>query len=218
MSCRDKITRSSVLVFLFIMAAALFAGGTNNAMAVPIVGNETELTVWSIDLIVRNNNLNIATTGSAELTGTDSLGRPVVVFPITGGETQSASGGASIQHEGSGVGFSRDTSVLLIDDFVIDTGTNIVSGDVTIPRPGANPIVLEDAALFSLSESRGFFLLNVNPTSSAAFTQVFGTRNFDGELFGFASVDIQTQAVPEPGTLLLLGFGLLGMLGFRRMK
>lgn len=211
----DNLARRTFLIFLFIVITALF-GGMNNAMAVPIVGNQTELTLWSIDLIVRNNNLDVNTTGTAVLTGTDSLGRPVIVFPITGGDTQSASGGASIQHEGSGVRFSRNGSALLVDDFVIDTGTNTLSGDVTIPRSGANPIVLEDAALFDLSESRGFTLLRVNPTSAAAFTQVFGTRDYNGELFGFAAVDLQT--VPEPSTLLLLGAGILGMLGVRKMK
>ena len=48
--------------------------------------------------------------------------------------------------------------------------------------------------------------------AAGAFTSIFGAPNLTGANVGFATVNAQTQAVPEPGTwmMMLAGFGAAG--------
>ena len=84
-----------------------------------------------------------------------------------------------------------------------DLGMNITPN--TAITFGANPTVLGDYPLFG-GNIGGFepgrFLLPAAPTSDTYSLQVIA-----------GNVDLVVAAVPEPGTLALLGAGLLSLLG-----
>jgi hypothetical protein len=203
-------------MLLFIVLAGWFTVGVNSAIAIPITGNQTEVTLACPGLLLCSD-LDVNPTGTAVMNSDNIF--PVLTFPITGGDLNTATGTALILHEGSGFSLDNGTSTLLLDDFAIDTGSRTLSGDATIQAPGATPVTMEDAVLFDLVECDSITFLSFNSTGAGAFNQAFGLNNLNGFPFAFAFIDIQTgpQAVPEPGMLLLLGLGIVGLLGFRKM-
>ena len=67
------------------------------------------------------------------------------------------------------------------------------------------------------------FFANVNPNDYMVFYSQFGLSEADAGLASGATFEewraVQGSSdVPEPGTMVLLGSGLLGMVGFRRRK
>ena len=166
-----------------------------------VTGGTTDVTLTAAPTLI-DLGLDIGVTGTATV-AVDGMGIPTVTFPITGGSVD-ASGNAIIYHEGSGLLFSTDTASLGIGNFVIDTAALLVSGDVT-----ANGSDLGSVGLFTLGADNSLFL---TAGAAGAFTSIFGAPDLTGANVGFATVNAQTQAVPEPGTwmMMLAGFGAAG--------
>jgi hypothetical protein len=129
-------------------------------------------------------------------------------FPITGGSIDGVTGFALIEHDGSGLSFSTSTTTLDLENFLIDTGAGLLSGQATL-----NGSVLGAVPLFTIDGSLGLFLM---PEAAAALSAAFGLPDLTGAPIGVASV--QVQAVPEPATLGLIGLGLASLAAARRAK
>jgi hypothetical protein len=64
------------------------------------------------------------------------------------------------------------------------------------------------------SDFLGLYDMNVNDAPSLVDNSIDAAGNFELKFNG----EIDTQVVPEPGTLLLLGTGLLGLVGYARRR
>lgn len=180
-------------------AAAVIAAPANAQETV--TGGTTDVTLTAAPTLT-GLGLTAAPTGTATV-ATDPGGIPTFTFPITGGSID-ASGDALFYHDGSGILFTAGTDSLGIGNFVIDTAALLVSGDVT-----ANGSDLGSVGLFTIGSGTSLFL---TADAAGAFTLIFGAPDLTGAEVGFATVNAQTQAVPEPGTwmMMLAGFGAVG--------
>ena len=166
-----------------------------------VTGGTTDVTLTAAPTLT-GLGLTAAPTGTATVTS-DPSGIPTFTFPITGGSVNVA-GDAVIYHDGSGILFTAGTDYLGIGNFVIDTAALLVSGDVD-----ADGTDLGSVGLFTLGADNSLFL---TAGAAGAFTSIFGAPDLTGANVGFATVNAETQAVPEPGTwmMMLAGFGAAG--------
>lgn len=188
-----------------LMASVAFAAAAVSAPAnaqQTVTGGTTDVTLTAAPALT-DLGLAAAPTGSATVTA-DPSGIPTFTFPITGGSID-ASGDALFFHDGSGILFTAGDDSLGIGNFVIDTAALLVTGDVT-----ANGSELGSVGLFTIGSGTSLLL---TADAAGAFTSIFGAPDLTGVNVGFAQVNAQTAAVPEPGTwmMMLAGFGAAGM-------
>jgi hypothetical protein len=186
-----------------LLASAALATAAISAPAAAqqtVTGGSTDVTLTAAPALI-DLGLSAAPTGTATVSFDGAI--PTFTFPITGGSID-AFGNALFYHDGSGILFTAGTDSLGIGNFVIDTAALLVSGDVT-----ANGAGLGSVGLFTIGEGTSLFLTE---DAAGAFTSIFGAPNLTGVEVGFAQVNAQTAAVPEPGTwmMMLAGFGAAG--------
>ena len=123
---------------------------------------------------------------------------------------------------GSPWDYSVDPAVpgQIIGDF--KTGlTNQVLADILPPFPLGGDVSMAMGWSFNLGAGEtanvGFLISSQAPTSGFYLNQ-FNLDNLSipDEIFMSSTLEIRTSGVPEPGTLLLMGSGLLGLIGLRR--
>lgn len=188
-----------------VAALALSAGA---AAALPIVGGITTVDVAPVAPALDSLGLSAAPFGSATADGT------VFSFPITGGTAEGAV--LTILHEGSGVTLSGGGQEATVGNFVIETATAQILGDV-IGGP-------QDVPLFDFGDvgDDGIPLLVTAPLAQT-LDAVFGSDDGDSDEFGltgalFANAATAPDVVPVPAALPLLALGLaaMGAIGLRR--
>jgi len=139
----------------------------------------------------------------------------VGTFATSGAGTTPSSGGNSQYADDPPWTWTSSVGTLLtvvdafiaVDQFrIYDFGVAI--GDTSVPS-GSNPGLSDPAlALLDLNYSRGFFEFAAG-SHSLTIEHLAGVPGA-----GYFRVD----QVPEPGTLMLLGSGLVGLVGYRRRK
>lgn len=197
--------------------AAIAAGlaMTGAAAAAPVVDGITVVNVTA-DL----SALSPATLGSGSVNGDGFL-----EFPITGGDLNGLAG--TIEHNGSGVSLSAGGDVLNLENFVINTTTQELLGDVSV-----NGSFVTNAALFTFDVTQlaqiddlfntGNPSLELRFSAAAASTlfNVFGVSGLEGEIFGLAATAPRVSDVPIPAAygLFVIGASAVGWASRRRKR
>jgi hypothetical protein len=188
-----------------VLAAALLLPGVP-AFAVPITGGSTSV-LLSAASALDSLGISVAPLGSASVSLSPD-NTPIATFPITGGEIEA--GDALIEHEGSGLSLSNSTSIVELEDFLIDTANALLSGVVT-----ADGTQIGVVPLFSIGAGLS---LSLTSEAGAALASVFGIPDLTGTVIGTATTNPVTGAVPEPGTLTLLLGAALALAYLRRAR
>lgn len=190
------------ILCLFALSAVTLASAGN------IVGGTTTVTFSQTFLdVLTNNSLTPTAIAPGALVGGQAT------FPITGGNIDST-GNALITHSG-GLNLAGGGNFLSIGDFVIDTSLLQVSG-YALNNSGLNAA---SVPLFDIGSGLELFLTS---TAAGAVSATFfgGDPNITTALTGLdvGTASPNPQVVPEPGSLALLGSGIVGLAGFLRRR
>lgn len=208
----------STLTGAMVVAAACAAGAsTAIAAPLPVTGGTTAVKLVSAPTLTAAG-VTVSGLGTVSLSpGSDGL--PLAYFPITGGSLDTASFAGTIAHNGSGLRLTTSTGAINLTDFLINTTTLSLTGNV---RFGTT--ALAGVPLFDLSFGTNPifpFNLKLTATAAGALSTVLGVPNLTGATIGIANTLPITSAVPEASTVasMLAGLGVMGLvLGARRQR
>lgn len=187
------------------MLLSLFVTGALTALPATITGGTTSVALDSgFVSVVTGAGITPAAVTPGMLSGTTAT------FPITGGDTMTG----IINHSG-GLSFTKGADSAVIENFVIDLNTMLLSGEVI--ANGGSPMM--NVNLLNIGAGN---TLTVNSTLASDLTAVFGVPDLTGATVGVATVSpITASPVPEPSALALLALGgmiLAGICRFSRQK
>jgi len=187
------------LCALTLAGAALVTGPAVAATTIP-AGGATTVTLSS-DALDALLPLNPVALGSATLTPPD------IAFPITGGLALTPDVSV-IRHEGSGLGLSLGDDALNLEDFVVNTGTGVLTGSVSGTVDGAAFDLGPGVPVFDIGTG---LALDLTVEAAEALAFVFDDPALAG-LDGFTIGTAEVAPVPVPAALPLMG-AALGLLG-----
>lgn len=211
-----------------IVGSAMIAGAllaASPVRATPLDGDQTIVLLTSASLL-SGAGITVGGLGSAVI-ALDIVGRPEAAFPITGGDLVGLAG--TIEHDGSGLSLASGPNTLALENFLIDTTTLQLFGDASL-----NGGALGNLALFDVDQCTSLvgtteqcvdgdgsilldgFKLSLTQGAAGALSQVFGLPDLTGAQIGVARIDV--NFVPEPGTALLVGLGLVAAASRARMR
>ena len=193
---------------LLLAVSASFVAVT--AQAAPILpGNTTNVTLTAAPVLA---SLGVSVSGLGTATISGPATAPVASFPITGGQVNT-DGTAQIQHNGSGLQFSASATTFALTNFLVDTATKLVSANVAVNGSALAPTQI---GVFDIGPNLG---LSLTAAAAGALNSTFKVTAFSAGLaIGSATTNpiVGAAAVPEPGSVALLGAGVAAFFLFRR--
>lgn len=191
---------NKVLGALALTAAATIAAPANAASIIPPGGATT--------LTLNSTAIGALTPLSPTPLGSATAPLPDLVFPITGGLSLTSTD--IIRHDGSGLGLSAGDDALNLEDFVINTGSGVLTGSVSGQI---------DGSAFDFGSGIALFDILIGSTIELAFTDeaaeavafVFGDPGLEDTLDGFVAGEAQVAPIPVPAALPLMGAALAGL-------
>jgi hypothetical protein len=112
----------------------------------------------------------------------------------------------------AGITATFSTPQYWIQAFLSDTAP---LGDYPVEIFGSGNVLLDSLTVSSSEIKPGIYVGFTRPTADIVTIQ-FGPSNSSLPFDSFAIDDLRLDPVPEPGTLLLLGSGIVGLWGFRK--
>jgi len=144
-------------------------------------------------------------------------------FPITSGTIGGT--GDIFNHDGSGFSLTAGSNSITFRNFVINTSTDILSGNVHFGNTQMNGVTLFDIGNGGV--------LTLDAQAAANLSKAFGTSNLAGTTFGTATINVPlsgggtvgsggtptgTTPTPEPSVLGLLGASVLAIGGLTLLR
>jgi hypothetical protein len=204
---------------LLASAAVLAAAASSVAVAapLPVTGGTTAVKLVSAPTLTAAG-VTVSGLGSVSLSpGSDGL--PLAYFPITGGSLDTSTFAGTIAHNGSGLRLSTGTGSINLTNFLINTSTLSLTGNVQFGTTSLSAVPLFDLSFGTVPVFP--FVLKLTPTAAGALSTVLGVPNLTGATIGIANTLPITSAVPEVATVssMLAGLGLMTLvLGQRRQR
>jgi hypothetical protein len=141
-----------------------------------------------------------------------------LTFPITSGTIGGT--GDVFNHDGSGISLTAGSNSITFRNFVINTSTDTLSGNVHFGNNQMNGV-----ALFDIGNGG---VLTLDAQAAASLSSAFGVSNLAGTTFGTATINVPltggaggsggtptgTTPTPEPSVFGLLAASVLAIGGF----
>ncbi len=233
------------LVYVFVAVAVILFGGYYQAEAVPIVGTPTfggtviDFEGWDEGTLIDTEYSSLGVTFTQDDGGTPMIDNKAFLYAYESGSgdavlTGSTTGGAPYPTV-AGLIAEFETPVARAGAFFSDTGP---AGNYTVTAFDSGGSVIEsyNIAYGTLPSIQGYgnedpscdpsgpwegtgcgIFIGFDVGSDLIASIQFGPSSGSGDGFAIDDLRFERTAVPEPGTLLLIGSGLVG-LGFMRRR
>jgi hypothetical protein len=207
---------ASTATVVAALAAVTFTSAAQ-AAPLPVTGGVTSVKLVSAPTLTAAG-VTVSGLGTVGLSpGSDGI--PLAYFPITGGSLDTGSFAGTIAHNGSGLRLSTSTGSINLTNFLINTSTLSLTGNVAFGTTSLTAVPLFD---LSFGTNPIFpFNLKLTATAAGALSTVLGVPNLTGATIGIANTAPITSPVPELATVssMLAGLGLMALvLGQRRKR
>jgi hypothetical protein len=200
-----------------VLATAVAFGSIlalGQAQALPVTGGTTAVKLTSAPTLTAAG-VTVSGLGTVSLSpGSDGL--PVAYFPITGGDINTSTFAGTIAHNGSGLRLSTSTGSINLTNFLINTTTLSLTGNVAFGATSLSNVPLFDLSFGTIPVFP--FNLKLTAAAAGALSTVLGVPNLTGATIGIANTLPITTAVPEVSTVasMLAGLGLMALVMGRR--